>query len=35
MKRDNGIKTGDLLPKKYGIVRNNFGIEEKNNGEQN
>jgi hypothetical protein len=33
MKANNGIKTGEALPSSYGIMREKFGIEEKNNGE--
>jgi len=29
MKESNGIKTGEALPGSYGIMRENFGIEEK------
>jgi len=35
MKGNHGIKTGDALPNTYGIMRERFGIEEKENGEQN
>jgi hypothetical protein len=34
MKGKNGIRTGDALPNTYGIMREKFGIEEKDNGGQ-
>ena len=32
MKGENGIHKGEWVPSAYGIMRENFGIEEKNNG---
>lgn len=34
MKAKHGIKTGEALPSSYGIMRENFEIEEKKNGGQ-
>jgi hypothetical protein len=32
MKGENGIHKGEWVPSSYGIMREKFGIEEKNNG---